>query len=790
MPVAEVVLDIPTRQLDRTFDYHVPEDLRNDVTAGVAVLVDFAHRMAVGYVIGIKDTSEIAELKSILAPLSTPLFGDAAGPLAEWIASRYVAPLSDAMRLFLPPGSTPTAVATLVATGKVPDGIPRGTWARLETGVAESAAADLEGLGGKRGIESLVASSALARRWTLKPPAVRESTARWVTAVQGSTYEPPANAHLQHAVLAAVSAGPLTTRELAAELGAISSTVGRLAELGAVVVEERRAYRTPPTAGRQSTRPDNLTDEQQAAVDAILGRLGTGEVSVLDGITGSGKTEVYMRAIEQVERSGGSSIVLVPEISLTPQTVGRFRGRFGDRVAVLHSRLSTGERFDEWERVRTGQARIVVGARSALFAPARDLRLIVIDEEHEHTYKQGSSPRYHARDVAEELARRTSATLVLGSATPSMESLDRCERGEWHALRLTSRVAGGKLPEVQVVDMGREFNEGHRSMFSRALTEALAGVAERGEKAVLLLNRRGFASFMLCRSCGHVPHCESCATSMTYHETGPVLACHHCGARRAVPATCPECDSPYMRLFGAGTQRVLHDLNELLPGLAVVRMDADTTTGKGGHERKLAEFEALSSGVLLGTQMVAKGLDYPDVTLVGVLSADTTLHLPDFRAAERTYQLIAQVSGRAGRGARPGHVVVQTYWPDHPAIRAAATHDRSALIDAERQDRKALGYPPYGRLANVLITSPRNDAAREGATSIGDALRGSVPQSWAVLGPSPAPLAKLKRAYRWHVLLRAPAGADVSSHLREVLRAVSMPPDVSVAPDVDPVDLL
>ncbi|MDP2182569.1 MAG: primosomal protein N' [Actinomycetota bacterium] len=790
MPVAEIVLDIPTRQLDRTFDYDVPAGLERDLTPGVAVMVDFAHRMAVGYVIGVKDTSEIHDLKPVLAVLSAPLFNEAAGPLAGWIASRYVAPLSDCIRLFLPPGSTPTAVATVVARGKPPQQSSPETWALLAEGVPESSVAELDGLGGQRGVEALLASGALIRRWTLKPPAVRAATALWVTRAEDGHYMPPANAHLQSAVLEAVSAGPLTTRELAAEFGPVTPVVHRLAEMGAVVVQERRAFRTPSSAGRPCGRPDRLTDEQQAAVSAILGRVGTGEVSVLDGITGSGKTEVYMRAIEQVVHGGGSAIVLVPEISLTPQTVGRFRGRFGDHVAVLHSRLSTGERFDEWERVRTAQARIVVGARSALFAPACDLRLIVIDEEHEHTYKQGSSPRYHTRDVAEELARRSGAALVLGSATPSMETLDRCERGDWHPLVLSKRVGGGALPEVDVVDMGREFNEGHRSMFSRRLTEALQGVATRGEKAVLLLNRRGFASFMLCRSCGHVPECDSCTTSMTYHETGPILACHHCGARRAVPATCPECASPYLRLFGAGTQRVQHDLGELLPELAVVRMDADSTTGKGGHERRLAEFEALSSGVLLGTQMVAKGLDYPDVTLVGVLSADTTLHLPDFRAAERTYQLIAQVSGRAGRGALPGRVIVQTYWPDHPAIRAAASHDRSALVASERTDRKALGYPPYGRLANVVVTSPRLDAAREGATAIGEALRAAVPPSWAVLGPSPAPLARLKRAYRWHVLLRAPLDADVSSALRDALRTASLPRDVTVAPDVDPVDLL
>ena len=360
--------------------------------------------------------------------------------------------------------------------------------------------------------------------------------------------------------------------------------------------------------------------------------------------------------------------------------------------------------------MRTGAARIVVGARSALFAPADSASSSSTRSTSPPTSRL-AVPRYHAREVAEpRWPRFAGATLVLGSASPSMETLARCKAGGWRRVTLPDRVTGQAVPPVTVVDMAAEFADGHRSMFSRPLIAELQEVAARGEKAVLFLNRRGFASFLLCRECGFVPECDSCSTSLTYHEVGSRLACHHCGATRAVPAVCPRCASPYLRQFGAGTQRVESELASLLPDLPVVRMDADTTKGKGGHESALAKFEALDSGVLLGTQMIAKGLDYPEVTLVGVINADTTLHLPDFRAGERTYQLLEQVSGRAGRGERQGRVIVQTYWPEHPAIQAAARHEPRVFYEEEERVRAALGYPPYGRLANILFWSSDKSA--------------------------------------------------------------------------------
>ncbi len=746
MTIAKVVVDISTREVSSAFDYEVAPAHEARLAIGCAVLVPFGPRSVVGWVVGLADTSEHAKLKQVSHVLSEPLFSSSAADLAMRIAAEYVSALPEAVRLMLPPGTSPRAEKSQAADGSIV--------------------------------------------WRLAAPAVRPAEERLVTLVEDSSFVPGKAARVQRSILAALADGPVTTSELAAEFGAVSSAVKRLVEAGAVEVIERRRYRRPTGASRQALRHERLSQGQAHALGSCARVAREGGCVLLDGVTGSGKTEVYLRAIEEVLESGGGAIVLVPEISLTPQTVGRFRTRFGEGVAVLHSRLSAGERLDEWDRARSGQARVVVGARSALFAPVHDLALVIIDEEHESSYKQGSSPRYHARTVAEWICEAAGAGLVLGSATPSFESLKAAEDGRYERVVMPQRVAGGTLPPIDVVDMAAEFAEGFRSMFSRRLQAGLREVAAGGHKAVLLLNRRGFASFLLCRECAFVPTCDACSTSLTYHDQGSFLACHHCASRKPVPAACPQCGSPYLRQFGAGTQRVVAELEALMPDLAIVRMDADTTSGKGGHEKRLGEFEALDSGVLVGTQMVAKGLDYPEVTLVGVLSADTTLHLPDFRAAERTWQLLSQVAGRAGRGPLGGSVVIQTYWPDHPAVLAAASGDREALLAEEYQVRSTLGYPPFGRLANIIVSAEQESAARQTAERIAVSLEQQLPEGGRILGPSPAPLAKLKRAYRWHVLVKAPPGSPISASVRGGLSGVRKAEGASLAVDIDPVDLL
>jgi len=741
--IAQVVVDVPARTLTDPFDYAVPESLLKTVEVGCPVAVPLGSRRCVGYVVAVGvDSAFQGRLKPIDAVLGVPVFDERAIGLARWIAAEYLAPLSEALKLFLPPGGAPRVV-------------------RDDAGV-----------------------------WHTVGRQMGAASVRLVSLVPDAAFRPRSSATVQQAVLAALRDGPVTTAELAAEIPGARSAVGALEKAGAVTVREQRTYRLP-SASTSRARRHSLTGEQTAAARAIEERRRRGGgVVLVEGITGSGKTEVYLTAIERALADGGSAIVLVPEIALTPQTVGRFRARLGDDVAVIHSRLSVGERFDQWQLALEGAVRVVVGARSALFAPVRDLSLVVIDEEHEPSYKQGQSPRYHARDVAERLCAQRGATLVLGSATPSMESLYRAEVGTYSHVRLSRRVGGGTPSPVEVVDMTAEFADGNRSIYSLRLQRALAEVAERGEKAVLFLNRRGFASFLLCRECGYVPGCDSCSVSLTYHERSGRLQCHHCGSTHSVPVTCPRCGSAYLRRFGAGTERAEADLRALLPDLPIVRMDADTTSRKGGHEEALLAFERHGSAVLLGTQMIAKGLDYPDVTLVGVLNADTSMHIPDFRAAERTYQLLEQVAGRAGRGPKGGGVIIQTYWPDHPAVLAVASGSGEALYAHERAERAVLGFPPYGRLVNVVISGPAQAEVERTARAAVAALNDWVGQSGSVVGPSPAPIARLKGHWRWHAVVKAPLGSHVIGSVGSALATVRTPAGITLIADVDPVSML
>ena len=780
MKLASVILDIPTQALDAPYTYAVPEEAGDQpIEVGCAVLVPFGPRQAVGFIIGIEERAEgdwpagldPAKLKGIVRAVSRPYFDEEGAACAQWLSERYIAPLSSCVRLFTPPGGVPRMV-------------------RAQGGY-----------------------------WRLEEPTVGEVDDRWVVPGPAlADFEPRKNAVKQASIAAALERGELRVAELTAEFGAVSSPLKALEKQGVVRIEHRRRMRgmaegsagSAPSADSAavpsftpSPKPP-LTRGQAdalAAIDAARSR-GAGEVVLVDGVTGSGKTEVYLQAIEAALAAGRTACVLVPEISLTPQTVARFRGRFGDLVAVMHSRMSQGERYDQWDFIRSGAARVVVGARSALFTPLSNLGLIVIDEEHEGSYKQDSAPRYHARDVAVWMARRAGAAVVLGSATPSIEALHACAKNpSWHQVSLPERANGKPLPEVQVVDMAKEFSGGSRSMFALPLARALEEELAAGRKAVLLLNQRGFAKFLLCRECGFVPECPSCSTSLTYHERGNFLICHHCGYRIPTPPVCPECGSPYLKKFGAGTQRVEAELRVLLdempgvdPGVPIVRMDADTTSGKGAHQRLLEEFAAADAAVLLGTQMIAKGLDFEDVTLVGVINADTMLKLPDYRASERTFDLVEQVAGRAGRAELPGRVLVQTYEADAPAIRAAAAYDRALFLRDELPKRRLLGYPPYVRMANVLVWSKDEPAVRRVAAELQAALEEAVRDfggdGWSVLPATPCVLAKLRGTYRWHIVVKCPADADLSDALLPLFRRRKPDRDANVAVDVDPDDLL
>ena len=606
--------------------------------------------------------------------------------------------------------------------------------------------------------------------------------------------------------------GALWLSELLAQPGVSKRVVDRLASAGVIALEQRRYYRDPflarggaATTGSSAAAPQPevaLAEEQQeptadqaAVLEPILAaiREGRHEAFLLHGVTGSGKTEVYLQAISQVLALGKQAIALVPEIALTPQALRRFGARFPGRIAIQHSQLSPGERYDQWSLIRDGTASVVIGSRSALFAPVPNLGLIILDEEHDASYKQQESPHYHARDAALQLARLCGAVVVLGSATPDVTTYRAAERGTLRLLRLPARYGGNgpaPLPPVQIVDMRQELREGHTGLLSRLLLYELGHVLERGEQAILFLNRRGSATFVICRDCGYVARCPRCDLPLTYHspageEETSTLVCHHCGYRTSPPKRCPNCASARIRYFGAGTERLEAYVHQVYPQARTLRWDRDTTRQRGGHDAILERFLAHEADVLIGTQMIAKGLDLPLVTIVGVVAADTALFLPDYRAGERAFQLLTQVAGRAGRSERGGRAIIQTYRPDHYAINAAAGHDYLRFYQQEIEHRRRLGYPPFGELARLLYVHTSAERCQAEAERLGKRLRLSLrQQGWPnldVLGPMPCFYSRLRGRYRWHMILRGQG-------VRDFLRGQPLPLGWRV--DVDPLDLL
>lgn len=589
---------------------------------------------------------------------------------------------------------------------------------------------------------------------------------------------------------------PLTLAELCRLAGCTPVPVQGLLEKGLVTRRKERArtFVVEPQFGPlQGDLP--LNPAQALALETILSclRRERHETFVLHGVTGSGKTEVYLQAISQVVAAGRQAILLVPEISLTPQTVDRFRARFGE-VAVLHSRLTDSERNRHWERIADGAVPVVVGARSAVFAPTPRLGLILLDEEHEGSFKQESAPRYHARDVALERARRESVPLVLGSATPSLETLHAVRQGDYRRLVLPERVLGRPLPPVVTLDLRQENRRGAPSgALSRRLREEMRTELELGHQVILLLNRRGFSTHLQCPQCGHVLKCEHCDIALTYHRSDELLLCHYCDEQGPAPNRCPECKFEGIRYSGLGTQRLEDELKATFPQFPALRMDTDSMTGPGCHERALAAFERGDFRILLGTQMIAKGLDFPRVTLVGVVNADIGLHMPDFRAAERTFQLIAQVAGRAGRGELGGRVLVQTFTPDHPAVAAAARHDYDGFARGELPQREVLAYPPYGVMVRIVVRGPEERRTAEFVKDLADRLRSKLREiapEVRLLGPAPCPIVRLRDKFRFHLQLQGLERGMLTRAVREVQADVPPHDEIEWIVDVDPVSML
>ncbi len=735
--IARVVVDLA---LDREFDYLVPDDMADALKLGSRVTVPFGRREAHGYIVGFADSSPHAALKAILKPIGNkPLVEEHILKLARWIADYYVAPVELAVRTVLP-----SAV--------------RHVRARFKE-------------------ITLVTPTDRAR----DPLAVAELRRK---------------AAAQARVIDALAAGPAPMPELVELTGAGSAAIRALARKGFVTIG-KRTQRRRADAGHDvlPTQPLPLMPQQAAALEAIRESIDRRNppVVLLFGVTGSGKTEVYLQAIDHVLKTGGGCIVLVPEISLTPQTVDRFRSRFGDTVAVLHSELSTGERHDEWHRIHEGHARIAIGPRSAVFAPVQNLGLIVVDEEHEHSYKQEEAPRYNARDVAVMRGRIDGCSVVLGSATPSLESLHNAQIGKYRLVRMPHRVDHREMPAMRIVDMRQEMEkEGRLNVLSRDLKEAIQARLDRAEQTILFLNRRGYATSLVCPSCGTVARCEHCSVAMTYHKPTDRLLCHICGAQQAVPQRCPnpECRDPSFKYSGIGTQRVEDVLRKVFPKARIQRMDSDTMTQKNAYRTALGAFRAGQTDILLGTQMIAKGLDFPGVTLVGVVQADLGLHLPDFRAGERTFQLLTQVAGRAGRGDRSGEVIVQTFSPFHPAIQAARRLDYDGFIAEELEFRRELGYPPHGRLVVITMRCTDEELLKLTAVAFAKRLEEQIDSGVKLGGPTPAPLAKARGEFRYQIILRGPSARRLTDAVKAALNAFKWPEAVAWAVDVDALSLL
>jgi primosomal protein N' (replication factor Y) len=539
------------------------------------------------------------------------------------------------------------------------------------------------------------------------------------------------------------------------------------------------------------TSPLTPNREQQQVLDDINRCLDRGEheVFLLHGITGSGKTEIYLQAMESVLAKGKDGVILVPEISLTPQTVERFMSRFGDKVAVFHSKMLQSARFTEWQRIKNGEARIVVGPRSAVFSPFKDPGIFIVDEEHEPSYKQEDVPRYHARDVAIERARMAGAPVILGSATPSLESYHKAISGEYRLVELTQRIHEKELPRVKLVDMRMDFDTRvGKTVVSRILSEALREDVSKKQQALIFLNRRGFSTFVICRKCGYLMKCPKCDSPLVFHRDKKELICHYCNVRVHPPDICPECNSDYLMYKGTGTEKVEEEIKKIMPEARLARMDSDTMSKRGAHDRVLRDFKQHKLDVIVGTQMIAKGLDFPKVTLVGVVSADANLNLPDFRSGERTFNLITQVAGRAGRGDLGGEVIVQTYTPEHYAVSMAAKHDYNGFYYREVQSRRELRFPPYVSLVKITLRSRKEENVEKAIGRLANNLRKKI-KDIDMLGPAPSPMTKLRGYYRWNVLIKTEDRADMVKKLRSALKGFRKGSGVFMAVDVDPMSM-
>lgn len=781
MNIASIIVDVPAKQTDRAFDYLIPKHLIGAIQPGMRVVVPFGPRKIQGFVVGIKQESEFDKLREVIEPMDlTPILNDELLQLGNWLTETTLCYKISAYQVMLPAAlkakyekklrlsekidnfkSLPDEIQTIFTNQNVvlwEDAIKHGSLSLLQKEAANGH------------IEILYEVKERVKKKKVKY--ISRALAKDELIEEKEKLSPQAIRQIEMIDYFLHTDGAVEQRELLSLLGSSHAVIKGLVKKGILTEIEKEVYRDPFEEREfPRTAPLPLTLDQENALSPIIASVEEKQhdIFLLYGVTGSGKTEVYLQSIQKVLQKGKEAIVLVPEISLTPQMVQRFKGRFGNEVAVLHSGLSAGEKYDEWRKIQRKEVRVVVGARSAIFAPFENLGIIIIDEEHETSYKQEDNPRYHARDVAIERARKHHCPVILGSATPSLESFARAKKDVYKLLKMPKRMNNQSLPFVEIVDMREELRDGNRSMFSRVLLEKIIDRIEKKEQIVLFLNKRGHSSFVMCRGCGYVVNCPNCDISLTYHRFSEQMKCHYCGYEAQVPKECPECSSEHIRYFGTGTQKVQEELAKVLPEAKVIRMDVDTTSRKGSHEKLLGQFQEGHADILLGTQMIAKGLDFPNITLVGVLSADTMLNLPDFRSSEKTFQLLTQVSGRAGRHELAGEVVIQTYTPEHYSVELAGEQDYDRFYEKEMMIRKIHRYPPFYYIALITVSHEELMKVISITEKITAFVSNRLSKDAICLGPVASPIPRIKNRYRYQCLIKYKREPELTIYLKKIL---------------------
>lgn len=819
---AEIYINQKSNHTDRAFTYQISDALVERIHIGSRVMVPFGrgNHLMEGYVVQLKSHTDIDQvyIKTVQAVIEEEYaLNQELISLAQWMKNQYLCRFADAVQCILPTGSALKKeriyrLGSHLNLSTVMENVTEGqkTILRLLHQQGSMSESQLKSSveGAVKELNKLLKKKVIRVEDLFKKD-VNTIKEKMIQLTKNKSYEEVLNSITKTAVKQKLvleyllQSGPTPWSVLKETVGGSTAILKVLEEKGLIDIIEIEKRRNPYKNLKVApSQPYKLTKEQEQAMKTIVPFLNHQQhkVFLLHGITGSGKTEIYLQLIEMLVKQNRDTILLVPEISLTTQMIERFHARFGDQIAVLHSRLSLGERFDEWKRIYNGEVKIAIGARSAVFAPFRNLGMIIIDEEHEHSYKSDHNPKYHAVEVAEVRCRENNALLILGSATPSVESYNKSVTGEYELIQMVSRYNFNPLPRVSVIDMREELQRGNKSIFSEMLYNEIKENLKRKEQTILFLNRRGYSTFISCRKCGFVVKCPQCEIALTYHKNIHHLTCHYCGQIQKPPTTCMNCGSKYIKYFGIGTEQVEKVAKDYFPSAVVARLDLDTTSRKGSMEKILKDYSAGYIDLLIGTQMIAKGLDFPNVTLVGIIAADTSLNLPDFRASEKTFQLITQVSGRAGRGERPGRVVVQTYEPNHFAIQHATGNDYLSFYEQEIRLRREFFYPPFSSLINIIFSGDNEGevirASQEYTASLKSYLhKEGIDPNQTVYGPAPAHLAKIRKNFRWQLIIKSKSVdqsrlTGIINSIRLENKIQDMMRSVTVSIDINPYSML